>query len=230
MKDSSDNYVGNFSDTAVTDAIAPKILTRTTVDSNGNGKIDGVRIGFSESILGSTGGVTVSVAGYVVSGYNRSGTGLTVIITEISSPDTAAVPLVQIQNNTTMTDVSGNLIPSEASTTVATDAVGPIVTGVRFDGVDTLYAVFSESVSGTLASGSFILSGATATVSSVSIPALSNSGTLTLSNSGIVSGTSELSFVGNSVGDGLENRQSGEVFAKISASVIINEVMWSGTG
>lgn len=104
------------------------------------------------------------------------------------------------------------------------------MTGVRFDGIDTLYVDVSESVSGALNAASFILSGATAAVSGVNFPSLSDSGTITLTNSGIVAGTSELSFSLNSVGDVLGNKQSTKLFAKISATVILSEVMWSGTG
>lgn|GEM_PF-4874897 len=82
LRDTSNNYLANFSNLAVTDAIAPKILTRTTLDTNGNGHIDGIRIGFSESLAGTTLGTTVSVAGYVTSGYSMSGTGLTATLTE----------------------------------------------------------------------------------------------------------------------------------------------------
>ena len=70
---------------------------------------------------------------------------------------------------------------------MATDAVGPVVTGVRFDGIDKLYVDISESVSGTLSTASLVLSGATATMTSVNIPSLSNSGTITLNNNGITS-------------------------------------------
>lgn len=228
LKDSSNNYVANFSNTSVTDAIAPKILTRTTIDSNGNGKIDGIRLGFSEPLAGTSSGVTVSVAGYVVTGYSIIGTGITANLTEGVNPDTSATPLVQLQN-TTLADAAGNVVPSEGGTTAATDAVGPVVTNVRFDGVNTLYATFSESVSGSITPASFVLSGATATISSVSIISGNSTGTITLNNSGITPGSSELSFSGNSVGDALGNQQSMKSFAKISASVIINEVMFSST-
>lgn len=228
LKDSSGNYAANFSNTAVTDAIAPKILTRTTLDSNGNGKIDGIRLGFSEPLAGTSSGVTILVAGYVVIGYSISGTGITANLTEGVNPDTSVTPPVQLQN-TTLTDAAGNIVPSEGGTTAATDTVGPIVTNVRFDGTNTLYATFSESVSGSITPASFILSGATATVSSVSVPTGSNSGTITLSNSGITSGVSKLSFATTSVGDALGNKQSGTAFAKISASVVIDEVMFSST-
>lgn len=105
-----------------------------------------------------------------------------------------------------------------------------MVTNVRFDGTDTLYATFSEAISGTVVPASFSLSGATAIINSVSVTTGSDSGTLILNGSGIVYGTSELSFSGNSVGDMLGNKQTGTSFAKISASVVINEVMWSATG
>lgn len=50
LKDGNDNHLADFSNASVTDAIAPKILTRTTLDSDGNGKIDGIRFGFSETL------------------------------------------------------------------------------------------------------------------------------------------------------------------------------------
>ncbi len=82
LRDSSSNYLANFSNRTVTDALAPKILTRTTLDTNGNGKLDGIRLGFSESLSGTASGVIASVAGYVVTGYTISGTGLTINLTE----------------------------------------------------------------------------------------------------------------------------------------------------
>lgn len=75
-----------------------------------------------------------------------------------------------------------------------------------------------------------MLSGATAGISSINFPSGSNSGTITLTNSGITAGASELSFSGNTVGDALGNKQAAKLFTKVSATVIINEVMWSGTG
>ena len=114
--------------------------------------------------------------------------------------------------------------------TLATDAVGPVITNVRFDGINTLYATFSESISGTLTPSSFVLSGTTTTISSVSIPTGSNSGTLTLNSVNITYGNSELSFAINSVNDLGNNKQPSTLFTKISASAILSEVMWSGTG
>lgn len=82
LRDTANNYLANFSAMAVTDAIPPKIITRTTLDTNGNGHIDGIRIGFSEALAGTTLGTTLTVAGYVVTGYSVSGTGLTATLTE----------------------------------------------------------------------------------------------------------------------------------------------------
>lgn len=74
LRDTTNNYLANFSAMAVTDAIPPKIITRTTLDTNGNGHIDGIRIGFSEALAGTVLGTTLTVAGYVVTGYSVSGT------------------------------------------------------------------------------------------------------------------------------------------------------------
>lgn len=229
LRDAGSNYLANFASTAVTDLIEPKILTRTTVDSNGNGKIDGIRLGFSESLSGSTGGVTVSVAGYVVTGYTTSGTGLTATLTEGANIDTNIAPLVQFQN-TTLSDVAGNTISSEGSATVATDAVGPIITGARFNGVDTVFVSFSENFSGSLSGAKFTLSGATASILSATGASGSAQGTVTLNGTGITYGVSEISFATGSVGDALGNMQSLRSFSKVSAGAIISEVMWSGTG
>lgn len=59
-KDASNNLVANITSTPSTDGIKPKILSRTTLDQDGNGYIDALKISYSEPVSG-TGGVTVSV-------------------------------------------------------------------------------------------------------------------------------------------------------------------------
>jgi hypothetical protein len=46
----------------------------------------------------------------------------------------------------------------------------------------------------------------------------------------VVYGTTEISLAASAVEDALGNAQASERFAKVSASVVINEVMWSSTG
>lgn len=229
LRDTDNNYLANFTGTSVADAIAPRILTRTTLDGNGNGKIDGIRFGFSETLSGSTAGVTTSIAGYIVTGYTLSGTGLTATIDEGAISDTSATPLVQFQN-TTLADIVGNTIPSEGGTTSATDAVGPVIIGARFNGSDTVFVSFSENFSGSLSPSKFTLSGATANILSATGISGSAQGSVTLDGTGIVYGVSEISFTTGAVSDSLGNIQNLKSFTKISASAIINEVMWSATG
>ncbi|MFB0965719.1 MAG: hypothetical protein QMC36_08810 [Patescibacteria group bacterium] len=71
---------------------------------------------------GNVSGVTATVAGYSVSSYASSGTGLTVNLVEKGVTDTDATPAVQI-SNVSLSDAAGNLFASEASSTSASDAV-----------------------------------------------------------------------------------------------------------
>ena len=97
---------------SVVDKASPVIIGTKLFDSNGNGKIDGIRFGFPETLVGTSSGVIASVAGYVVTGYTISGTGLTAVLAEGANPDTGATPLVLLQN-TTLADVAGNTVASE---------------------------------------------------------------------------------------------------------------------
>ena len=60
VKDSSNNGLANITSTPAADGIKPKIMSRTTLDQDGNGYIDTVKIAYSEPISG-TGGISVAV-------------------------------------------------------------------------------------------------------------------------------------------------------------------------
>lgn len=60
VKDSSNNALANIASTPASDGIKPKIMTRTTLDQDGNGYIDTVKILLSETVSG-TGGISVSI-------------------------------------------------------------------------------------------------------------------------------------------------------------------------
>lgn len=122
VTDPSGNSLAAIGSTSFSDGIAPKIISRQTRDSNGNGKIDAVAIGFSETLNSNVSGLSAAVSGYSVSGYSSSGTGLTVSLTERGVPDTDTAPNVQI-TNVSLADVAGNLFGSEASVTAAADSV-----------------------------------------------------------------------------------------------------------
>lgn len=157
VKDASNNTLANISSTLTTDGVAPKILTRKTLDQDGNGYIDTIRLGLSENISG-TGGVTATVSTYAVSSYticNGNTTDLCVGVSEKSVYDGDQTPNIQITTNSTLGDSSGNKVATEGSATAAVDTVGPVVIGARYDAGatggasdDVIYITFSESVSG----------------------------------------------------------------------------------
>lgn len=96
--------------------------------------------------------------------------------------------------------------------------------------MDTIFVSFSENFSGVLGASKFSLSGATVSILSATGTSGSSQGTVTTSGTGIVYGVSEISFATGSVADSLGNMQNLKAYTKISASAVINEVMWSGTG
>ena len=76
-------------------------------------------------------------------------------VDEKATYDGDATPTVQITSNSTLEDTSNNTASIEGSPTPATDAVGPIIIGARYDegatpavSDDVIYLTFSESLSG----------------------------------------------------------------------------------
>lgn len=155
IKDASNNVFAPIASTPTTDGIVPKILTRSTLDQDGNGYIDTLKLTMSETISG-TGGVIISVGGYTTNGYTLCETNaLCIGVDEKSAHDGDQTPTVQITSNTTLGDTSNNIIPTDVSPVTSTDGVGPIIVGARYDagatgGVsdDVIYLTFSESLSG----------------------------------------------------------------------------------
>ena len=140
---------------------APVLLSRQTLDTDGNGRIDRIRLTFDLPLNDVTSGLTVTVAGYGVIGYS-TGTAndavLDVLLAEGGSADTGATPAVRITANTTLAHSSGNgLVPVEGSGTAATDAAAPVLMAATWTdggtgGVsagDTVTLTFSESVTAT---------------------------------------------------------------------------------
>lgn len=225
VADLSNNPLAAIGQTAFTDAVAPKILSRKTVDADGNGKIDAVFLTFSETLNSNVSGLSATVSGYSVSGYSSSGSGVTISLTERAISDTDVAPSVRV-TNASLSDLSGNLFLSEGSAVPATDSVGPVIIAARYDG-SKIVATLSEPFLGSPSASWFSFSG-------TSVTALSANGSgieieIPVSGS-VVYGTTEISLAPSMVGDALDNRQASELFVKVSASVVINEVMWSLTG
>lgn len=225
VADLSGNPLAAIGQTAFADAVAPKILSRKTVDADGNGKIDAVFLTLSETLDSNVSGLSASVSGYLVSGYASSGSGVTISLVERAVSDTDAAPPVRV-TNASLSDPSGNVFPSEGSAVPATDSVGPVIVAARYDG-SKIVATLSEPFSGSPSASWFSFSGTSVTALSASG---SGSGIEIPVSGSVVYGTTEISLAASMVGDALDNRQSSELFVKVSASVVINEVMWSSTG
>jgi hypothetical protein len=233
---------------SATDAVAPKLLSRRTLDSDGNGRIDRIELAYSEPLGSNTAGFSVSVANYTVDSYAVSGTGVAVSLSEGPLPDSGSTPNVQILSNSTLADAAGNLAATEASPAPATDGAGPVIAGARYDeksaGVadDLIVVTFSEpinpsSINTANAATDFVLSngGSLGTNSTVTITS-STTVEITLNGAGASAatiGTSKISLATGAVTDTAGNLSPTEGIANravLSASVVINEIMWSQTG
>lgn len=235
LQDLSSNLLSSYSIFVITDWVAPKIVSRETKDSDWNGKIDKILLTYSEPVNNVFTWFTALVDGYVVNGYNWTSSSSTsdILLTELSIYDSNATPQVQIFSNSTLKDLNGNLLASEGSSTASVDKVWPVIIGARFDEWNSkLYLTFSENVNEwLLTTSSFVLSGAwTSTISSVSIwTSWDVYADLDLTSPTILYGTSSVSFATNTAWDLNLNKQSLTSYAKISASVVINEIMWANT-
>lgn len=227
LQDASGNMLATIVSRGVSDAIVPKILSRRTADLNANGKVDAIVYTLSESTNSNFTGLSASVVGYPTVSYSASGNTFTVNVTEKSTNDTDATPDAQV-TNTSLADTAGNILASEVSASTVSDGVGPVVVAARYNG-SSIHLDLSESFSGSLIPSNFVLSGSSVSVTSVSATSGTPDVDLTVSGS-VVYGTTEVSLATNVVGDGLGNKQTALLFSKVSATVVISEVMWSGSG
>lgn len=217
--------MNSFSNQTVADGVPPKLLTRTTKDFNGNGKIDAIMFTFSENLGANFTAFNTDVAGYTVSGYdslcNGSTSGDAIIcisLTEKTTTDTDAVPNTQILSNTTLADTASNLIVPEITPTGASDSAGPIIIGAQYDSGgaaitdDTILLTFSEildpaSVSG-ISSDDFIVSAGGAFGSNSTTAYTSgNTATITLGAdaTALTPGVSKISIITGAISDTLTN-------------------------
>ncbi len=156
------------------DTTAPTITVRATRDADSNGKIDAIRLTFSENMNDVFTGVTDTVAGYTVTsnttGATATDTSTDIVFTEGSTSDTAATPLTQITVNSTLRDtalggtavtsaggnpVGGNLLAVDGMTVASTDAAPPVLVtrspltgsgGVLANPAASIVATFSEAM------------------------------------------------------------------------------------
>ena len=116
---------------SVTDKAAPVINARETVDSDGNGQIDQIKITTSETLDDDFAGLTMAVDGYTVSGYSSDIANDNIFyvdLTESSTADTDATPTATVVTNTTLSEFGGaNNIATDGGT-AATDKSAVVIT------------------------------------------------------------------------------------------------------
>jgi hypothetical protein len=126
----------------VRDAAAPTILSRTTVDSNSNNRIDGIQIVFSEPVrIADVNTATFTVDGYTVTSVTpnlatrtspatgtKTATDTFILnVTEKTVSDTGATPLVRLMAAVRDASTAGNAIQPEANGTAAVDTAAPFI-------------------------------------------------------------------------------------------------------
>ena len=107
----------------------PTITARETIDSDANGQIDTIRITTDENLDDDFTGLTVTVAGYTVTGYSSDIANDNIFyvdLTESGTPDTGATPAVTVTANTTLSDAAGNNTAVDAGLT-ATDKAAAVL-------------------------------------------------------------------------------------------------------
>ena len=228
LRDSANNFVSQITNQQITDKIAPKLLSIETWDSNNNGKIDFVRLAYSENMNTDFASFVWEVDSYTISSYSKfNDSTLQFNLTEKSSYDSGETPNVQVVSNTSLKDLNDNSV-NATSSTVSDDKVGPVITWSRYDSSShKMYLSFSENInSSDFLIENFILSNAgTYIITWVD----SSEKSITLTSETVTYWSTQISFQPNLVGDSLWNKQSTTSYVEISPPIIINEVMSSST-
>jgi hypothetical protein len=156
--------------------IVPVITARETVDSDGDGEVDQVRITTDENLNDNFGDLNISVAGYAVTGYTTDIANDNIFyvdLTESGTPDTDATPNVTVVANTLlMDDAASNGLATDAGS-AATDDADPVATITRDDANPTVatsvdFSVdFSEDVSNVTADDFTVVTTGTATANAI---------------------------------------------------------------
>jgi hypothetical protein len=142
--------------------VAPVISSRETMDENGNGKLDRIRLTFDQNLDDNFSTITITVAGYTagtpVTGAVANDAIIEVPLTELGSADTGAIPLVRIVLNSSLKDSAGTTLVQGENIpgTAATDTAKPVLlsalyvdggsNGVSGGDGDELVLTFSENV------------------------------------------------------------------------------------
>ena len=140
--------------------VAPSITSHETVDDDGDGQIDHIRIITDQGLDDDFSGLSITVAGYALDAspylthLGAGGVGDTVFYVKLVqgiTPDTDATPLVTVTANTTLSNLLEENISVDAGT-AATDRASPMVIDrntADLDGdgfIDAIHITFTEAI------------------------------------------------------------------------------------
>jgi autotransporter-associated beta strand protein len=133
------------------DGTVPVILSRTTRDGDGNGQLDGIDVLFNEDMdQGAARVGTWTVQGYAVATPVWVGARtLRLPLTELSNPDTGALPLVRhvLDAGDELRDLGGNFYPTEGAGVLPSDGAAPVMVLAKpGSAAQTVIVEFSEPV------------------------------------------------------------------------------------
>jgi len=136
----------------------PVITARETIDSDGDGQIDQIKITTDQNLNDDFSGLTMTVSTYTVTGYSSNIANDAIFyvnLTESGSADTDAKPTVTVTANTTLSNNGGaDKIATDAGV-LATDTAAPVILAketadLDSDGfIDAIHVTFSEAVDDT---------------------------------------------------------------------------------
>ncbi len=220
LKDNYNNLLDIFSNISINEKISPQLLTSHTLDQNNNWKIDTIKLTFSEILTWNLNDTSISVSSFNILNKAISWSLVMLSLEEKEIIDTFSTPSVEIISNTSLKDEKNNLVIISNINSI--DWVWVVIISSRFDEWDKkIYLNFSENISNYLNISNFYLSWSSASIDSLSFIPWTNTWILTLSNTWITYWLSEISLTW-SYDTVYQNKT---VFSKISASIIINEVM-----
>ena len=158
-------YLGGAGNDVVLTHIILVITARETVDADGDGLIDAIRMVSNYPLNDNFSGLTVTVAGYTVTGYDTGATAndttffvrLTEQVLPIYTGDTGATPSVRVTANTTLKiNGTGQLLGVDAAGVLSVDKAQPVLlkadwtkggnSNIGVASGDTVILTFSEPV------------------------------------------------------------------------------------
>jgi len=222
LVDLAANRLSNIASGTTSDGAPPAFTSIQTRDSDIDGHIDRLSIGFSENVTITDGGSAdgldcITVAGYTIASadYGAVGTStLTLLLTEKSSYDTDAVPVVSYTQAgaTSIVDESAGLNEMLTGETVTTsDRAGPVL----------LTAVIVDADQNDIDVGDYIIAGFSEPV----VLGCTDSSDFVLLNSGF----GDTFGTGSSLDDGTPGDDNVDIVLGSGPSLILPD-LWTGPG